>query len=340
MNATKRKLLIVAVSVLLCAMLSASVCASDSLKTSEWSVFSDVRSGDWYYGSVMKTYGSGLFTGTDCNHFSPQDPMTRGMLVAVLARLDQADMYAGSDFTDVAVNSWYAPYVKWAYDTGVIHGYGDGTFGPEDIVTRGQMATMIANYIEKRNLELIPGDNVTKAFRDMDQVPAWARQGVEMMRSNGLIVGDAAGNFNPLAKANRAEAAMVFARLGAVISDTSLFDIDAETVGKIDVWYEGQSVAITDREQIGRIVRDINAFRYSRTESERKPDPAKEEIPEGLYGYLEVTLLDDADNTICSFMPATSLITVVTETEIIKYYTVDEPIISYEYFEKFFPEKE
>lgn len=339
--------------VMLCTILSASVCASDSLKTSDYNVFSDVRSGDWYYGSVMKTYSVGLFNGTDSNHFSPKNPMTRGMLVAVLARLDEADTgaYAGSDFSDVAVNSWYAPYVKWAHDTGVIRGYGDGTFGPEDIVTRAQMATMIANYIEKSNRNILAADSVTKAFRDMDQVPTWARQGMEMMRSKGLIVGDAAGNCNPQAKANRAEAAMVCARLGdftvigAPGGDTTLFDIEAETVVKIDLWngVTGQKAAITDREQIGQIVKDINAFRYNRTESKRKPDPAKEDIQPGLYGGLWVTLLDDADHKICSFMPSMSsyqLVTVVTETEIISYDTADELVIGYEYFEKFFPEKE
>lgn len=348
----KTKLLTAVLSiVMLCTVLSVSVCASDSLKTSDYNVFSDVRSGDWYYGSVMKMYGGGLFTGTDINHFSPKNPMTRGMLVAVLARLDEADSgaYAGSDFSDVAVNSWYAPYVKWAYDTGVIHGYGDGTFGPEDIVTRAQMATMIANYIEKSNLELVPGNNVTKAFRDTDQVPAWARQGVEMMRSKGLIVGDTEGNCNPRAKANRAEAAMICARLGdftvleAPGGDTPLFDIEAETVAKIELWNVGQTVTITDREQIGQIVKDINAFCYNRTESKRKPDPAKEDIQPGLYGGLWVTLLDDADHKICSFMPSMSsyqFVSVVTETEIISYYTADELIIGYEYFEKFFPEKE
>lgn len=116
--------------------------------------FSDVPADFWGLDAISFVAARGLFEGNDMGQFQPEAPMTRSMFVTVLCRLTGAELdYDGtSEFTDVPSDAWYAPYVAWATKNGIVTGYGDGRFGPEEPVSREQMCVLIQRLLaeEKR----------------------------------------------------------------------------------------------------------------------------------------------------------------------------------------------
>lgn len=183
--------------------------------------FSDVDSGAWYADYVQQAADEGLMSGTGSNRFSPDTPLTRAMFVTILGRLhgvDPDDFSQSTAFFDAPVGSWYAPYVNWASDSGIVTGYRDWVFGSDDPITREQMATILARYIDFLELELPAGEDIVSSFRDSGKVSSWARQGVELMRRTGILSGDQNRNFRPGANALRSEAATIFVRLSQILN--------------------------------------------------------------------------------------------------------------------------
>ena len=176
--------------------------------------FVDVPAGAWYAPSVEYAAVNGLMSGIGDQRFAPNDALTRAMFVTVLGQLAQIDeaTYTTVSFTDVTPGSWYAPYVEWAAQQDIVSGTGNGRFAPNTPITREQMASIIARYVQSTGKTLPTiADPVT--LRDMDAVSGWARDGVELMRTTGIISGDDRGYFNPLGLATRAQAATVFMEL-------------------------------------------------------------------------------------------------------------------------------
>ena len=178
--------------------------------------FKDVSSSSWYYKSVKEAYEQGLMLGVGNSEFKPSDTLTRGMFVTLLARvakIDEASYKGKSNFSDVPKGKWYEPSVSWAQMKNITSGIGGNKFAPDAPVTREQMATFIAHYIDVSGKTLPNTSTPVSGFKDIDQVSSWAKDGLELMRVTGLIVGDSNGNFNPKKTATRAEAATLFVRL-------------------------------------------------------------------------------------------------------------------------------
>jgi len=111
------------------------------------SVFSDVPSDSKYYDAVMFVYENEIFKGMDSTTFAPDAPLSRGMLVTVLYRIaGEPNMNDESAFSDVSSDAYYAKASVWAEKNGIVTGYGDGTFGPDDNVTREQMTAIIWRF--------------------------------------------------------------------------------------------------------------------------------------------------------------------------------------------------
>lgn len=196
--------------------------------------FRDVRKGDWFHDAVMYSYVNGLFTGVSDTEFDPSGTMTRGMFVTVLGRMAGVNTakYRGiSNFVDVDVNAYYAPYVEWAYGHGITEGTGEGIFSPDALIDRQQMATFFDRYFEIFGVNYA-GENNGTTPADLDQVAPWAKDAVLRMWQAGILVGDG-HNFTPTAKASRAEAATLCARLDRAV----------------EVWYEEPGVA-SDRVEV------------------------------------------------------------------------------------------
>ncbi len=108
--------------------------------------FRDVKESDWFFPAVKYAAEKGLFKGTTETTFSPNDSMTRGMVVSVLHRLAGEPMGNMASFTDVSSSDWYSSPVGWAAANNVVSGYGEGQFRPNDNVTREQLAGILQRY--------------------------------------------------------------------------------------------------------------------------------------------------------------------------------------------------
>ncbi len=181
--------------------------------------FDDVASNSWYKNSVDFVTSRELFTGIEKQIFDADGTMTRAMFVTVLSRLEGNGLsnYAGSQFLDVDINSWYGKSVIWAADKGIVKGYDSSHFGPNDSITREQMAVMFDNYIKYKGI-IIEGSNRTD-FNDSDKISNWAKSSVDKMYSYGLINGVGNNMFEPQRTADRASVATIFMNFIKIIID-------------------------------------------------------------------------------------------------------------------------
>lgn len=192
--------------------------------------FTDVLSGEWYYSSVQSVYEKGWMDGVSNEQFDPSGTLTREMVVTILSRIEDIDQskYAKVSFNDVQSGSWYAAAVEWGVQSGIIYGYDAQHFGVGDSATREQVATIIARYINYKNITLKDSANAISGFKDEAKVSDYAKAGLEIMRRTALMVGDENNNFNPQDSATRAQAASIFARLSDAMADSD--DDDTATI--------------------------------------------------------------------------------------------------------------
>lgn len=182
--------------------------------------FRDVPAGHWAGDAVGYVYENNLMNGTGPTAFQPEGTLTRAMFVTILGRMDgvEASQYSGSRFSDVAPGQWYSPYVAWSFQNHIVNGTGGGLFSPDLAVTREEMATMIARYVDAQGLTLPQADRPASPFTDQAAISSWAKEGVELMRQTGLLSGYGDGRFGPHQTATRAEAATIFMRLDKALT--------------------------------------------------------------------------------------------------------------------------
>lgn len=173
--------------------------------------FSDVSESDWYFGAVKYVYSNGMMNGTDAAAFSPALTTSRAMIVTILYRLEDDPAPASSDFTDVQSGAWYSGAVGWASATGVVGGFGDGRFGPDEAITREQLAAILYRYAKLKGLN--PGVSGTlSGFTDTASVSPYAQDAMRWAVGRGLISGKGDGILDPGGSATRAEAAAILMR--------------------------------------------------------------------------------------------------------------------------------
>src|SRR5699024_9976965 len=115
--------------------------------------FRDVFDSDWYYQSVMYVYETGLMTGVSADLFAPETNVARAMIAQVIYTLEGSTGGAPAVFTDVPSGMWYTRAVNWAAQQGISSGYGDGRFGPDDSVTREQLAVILYRYAKYKGYD-------------------------------------------------------------------------------------------------------------------------------------------------------------------------------------------
>ncbi|HWQ50270.1 MAG TPA: S-layer homology domain-containing protein, partial [Terriglobales bacterium] len=174
--------------------------------------FDDIA-GHWAKNDIDFASARLLFNGVAPRLFSPDAPMTRGMFAAVLGRMCGIDsaLYAGHSFDDVPVGAYYAPYVKWAAENGIILGASETAFEPERAVTRQEMAAMVYRFMLYLGLEF-DGD-AGAPYDDAQRISGWALESVAALRDTGIFSGKSANLFDPGAPSTRAEVATVLRRL-------------------------------------------------------------------------------------------------------------------------------
>ena len=183
--------------------------------------FLDIQSTDWYYEYVHYVCDAGLFLGTGDDQFSPNLSMTRGMLATVLYRLagsPSLDGQTGESFSDVPGDAWYAEPVAWASSAGVVKGLGDGTYGPDDLVTREQMALMLYRYADSYAGISVDATGELDGFADGDTTSSWAREALSWAVGTGIITGRDGSRLDPVGTASRAEVATMLQRFEKLLT--------------------------------------------------------------------------------------------------------------------------
>lgn len=174
--------------------------------------FTDVKPGDWFYDDVMFVYEKKLMMGTSSTLFSPNEAATRAMLATILWRMDGSPAPKSSaGYSDVPTGQWYSDAIAWATEKGIFEGYGNGTFGPNDPITREQLAAIFYRYASHKGYDMSAVGSLEQ-FSDKDKASSWALDALKWAIGSGLMNGK--GNtLDPTGTATRAEIAAMLHRL-------------------------------------------------------------------------------------------------------------------------------
>ena len=178
--------------------------------------FGDIK-GHWAEESISMVVQAGLFKGSSESKFEPQGSMTRAMFITVLHRLseklDGPDVVLKDQrFTDVPPNAWYANAITWAKGAGLTEGYGNGTFGPNDLLNREQITVLMIRFLTTYMGYDLSNYQSSDLFADNEQISSWAKEAVYQAVALGLIKGETENTFNPTGKASRAVVAVITER--------------------------------------------------------------------------------------------------------------------------------
>lgn len=167
--------------------------------------FTDVNTSLWYHKAVDYAINNSLMSGVGENTFSPNANLSRAMLAQILYNLAGRPAAAGaSDFNDVAEGMWYTNAIAWAAENGVVSGLGNGKFGPNDNITREQLAVMLYRYAGSP-----AAGGSLDGFADAGKVSGYAQNGLVWATSNGVMSGKGGGMLDPQGLATRAEVAQM-----------------------------------------------------------------------------------------------------------------------------------
>ena len=169
--------------------------------------FTDVENTHWFKSDVEEAYNYGFTLGTSASTYSPNNDITRGEFVVMLARALELQPSSNiSDLKDVN-GKWYSGQVQALYELGIIKGNADGTFGGEKKITRQEAATFITRMLTHMNVDVTVENN--GEFIDGDKISAFAKDSVQYLASKGVLVGGGDNKFNPTNNLTRAEMAKI-----------------------------------------------------------------------------------------------------------------------------------
>lgn len=170
--------------------------------------FTDVPQGAWYRAAVEYVYLHDLMRGVSETEFSPNTRLTRGQVAQILYNLEGKPLVSKkTTFTDVQ-GHWASGPIAWAEDAGVVAGYQNKTYRPENYVTREELAQMLYNYAKYKKYDLAALGDLDQ-FPDGDQVQGWAEDAVAWANGNGLINGFEDDTLRPQGDSTRAQAASI-----------------------------------------------------------------------------------------------------------------------------------
>jgi 2',3'-cyclic-nucleotide 2'-phosphodiesterase (5'-nucleotidase family) len=168
--------------------------------------FSDI-SGHWSQSNIDFVVARGLFSGTGAGKFSPDQAVTRGMLITVLGKLANASTSKTVAFADVSADKYYAGYIGWVVENKIASGVGNNRFDADRAVTREEMAVILNNFVKV--MKLNSTDTSTAGYADSASISSWAKQAISNMQALGLDSGKSNNMFSPKAVTTRAEVATI-----------------------------------------------------------------------------------------------------------------------------------
>ena len=189
--------------------------------------FDDVKPTDWFYSAVEAVCGKGLMTGTSNRTFSPDQPITRGMLVTILYRLENCPKTASiSSFMDIPTGAYYEKAICWAAANKIATGYDDTHFGPDDALTREQLAAILYRYADVMGYD-VSSSRPHTLYADAAAVSDYAQTAVDWSIAEGFLKGKDGWKLCPKSAATRAEMAVILTRFCSYAEHQSAARINA-----------------------------------------------------------------------------------------------------------------
>lgn len=177
--------------------------------------FADVNAGDWFYRDVLFSYEKGLMSGMDAAAFAPYANTTRAQIAVIFYRMEGSPAVEGENsFTDVVRGSgtaWFYDAVTWAQQNGIMGGYGNSSFAPNDPITREQLAAIFYRYAQYKGYDTTQGGMAIREFDDYESISDYAMGAMAWAVNTGLVKGDS-NLLYPKGTATRAELAALFHR--------------------------------------------------------------------------------------------------------------------------------
>lgn len=175
--------------------------------------FKDVKESDWFYGDVAYVAAKSLVSGSSATTFAPHANTNRGMIVTILYRLEGEPAVTGTNlFDDVPGGRYYEKAILWAAGNKIVEGYGNGKFGPDDDITREQLAAILYRYAQYKGYDVSVGENTNLlSYHDALTVSEYTIPAMQWACGAGLIQGDN-GNLMPRGNAERCQAAAILHR--------------------------------------------------------------------------------------------------------------------------------
>lgn len=177
--------------------------------------FADVNAGDWFYQDVLFSYEKGLMSGMDAAVFAPYANTTRAQIAVIFYRMEGSPAVEGENsFTDVVRGSgtaWFYDAVTWAQQNGIMGGYGNSSFAPNDPITREQLAAIFYRYAQYKGYDTTQGGMAIREFDDYESISDYAMGAMAWAVNTGLVKGDS-NLLYPKGTATRAEIAALFHR--------------------------------------------------------------------------------------------------------------------------------
>ena len=170
--------------------------------------FADVPASAWYCDAVEYVYENGLMSGVSGGRFAPDDTLTRAMLVQTLYAMEGRPASASAGFADVASGDWYASAVNWAAANGVVSGVSETGFGPNNALTREQLALILYRFAQYKGYDVTGTSDLT-AYADGSSVSGWAAEAMSWAVNAGLISGVGGNQIAPTGTATRAQVAQI-----------------------------------------------------------------------------------------------------------------------------------
>ena len=183
-------------------------------------MFTDMT-GHWAKDAVCFSVENGLMNGVSKDKFSPDGQLSRGMLVTILWRADgeaRVENASASRFSDVSSSAWYADAVAWANANGIVTGYsaaadGKQRFGPDDSITREQLAVILYRYAKYKGIDTTQGGMAAREYDDFESVSSYAAEAVDWAVNAQLISGVSSSRLAPQGNATRAQTSAILKRL-------------------------------------------------------------------------------------------------------------------------------
>lgn len=173
--------------------------------------YDDVDEDDWYDEAAWFCTAYGLMEGVGYRRFEGNPETSRAMLVTVLYRLSESDNTSEDIFIDIESEKWYTNAIAWAAKNSIVEGYGNGEFGPDDMLTREQMVTILCRYSRLMGYDINKTDSL-ETFNDVDDISDWALAEMQWAVGNDLVKGMGDGLISPKTGATRAQFAAIMQR--------------------------------------------------------------------------------------------------------------------------------